>query len=146
MQTTITSLNSCCPQCKHELFGGMLGFGPSVVKCKNCGTLLTTGLTDWQDLSFFEKILNVLQEFIAPSFWQKEAMFLNGVFNIIFVLVVVGLSYRLTEHFLNSGVDVLSIVVRVIVLSCYPVLLVVRIVWLIKQSLLYVKSGEIPRW
>ncbi|MDF1551095.1 MAG: hypothetical protein P1P88_24955 [Bacteroidales bacterium] len=145
---TYQTTKTYCPNCQHVLFRGPLSFGPGVVECKNCQQTITTGLTEWQDLSFFEKLGNVFKELFLPSFFMPNRdSFTRGFLHFFFFLFTTIITAPLIGFYEGYKDNFFATILMGLAFFWYPVfILLSRIFRISKQSVNYNKKGIIPIW
>jgi len=166
---TISTIS--CPNCGRKLGWGFRRFGPAQVHCGHCGTVLQTGLPDWYDpfpfLGQGGRLGMVIREILTPS-WIGVSGFMGFVFNLFIVLplvtMVTGLvgmaPFFVAMALVPPGGDspgtVLSAIAMVLMVIgtvtatlgvfAYPLLLVVRLVRMVRESRAYMHTHEPPVW
>ena len=145
---TYQNLKTFCPKCEHILFRGPLTFGPNVVECKGCQETVSTGLTEWQDLSFFEKFGNILKEFFLPSFFMPNRdSFTRGFLHFFFFLFTIFPSAIFLPVAEKFPENYFVMVLMSIAMLWYPIfILLLRILRIINQSIKYENENIIPKW
>ena len=145
---TYQNLKTYCPKCEHVIFRGPLTFGPSVVECKKCQQTISTGLTEWQDLSFFQKLGNIVKELFLPSFFMPDRdSFTRGFLHFFFFLFTAMVSAILMPLLEKMPENYFVMVLMSIAMLWYPIfVLLLRILRIRKQSIKHENEGAIPKW
>lgn len=154
--SSYNNLKTYCPNCNHTIFRGTLAFGPNIINCKKCNTNINTGLTNWNDLSFFEKLGNVLKEFLSPNILPMDSAMMRSLMSFfIWCFTVIPSSLIITIPVFSEAFkspenhQTMFIIVNILLIICislYPIFLIYRIVKIRNQSLKLVSSEIIPRW
>ena len=141
------TVKTYCQNCGHVLFRGPLKFGPGIVGCKKCQKEISLNLTNWQDLSFSEKIGNIIKEFFLPSFFlPNRDNFTRGFLHFFFTLTTTLFATPITMLFdksLQSSVFV-NILVGIFTFWYPFFVLIPRIIRIRKQSIMY--KNILPKW
>lgn len=146
---TYQNLKTYCPKCEHILFRGPLMFGPSIVECKKCQQTISTGLTEWQDLSFSQKFGNILKELFLPSFFiPNRDSFTRGFLHFFFFcftfILATPLFILFEENLQGSFIANILVVIASFWYAIF--ILLARILRIRKQSIKYVNENIIPKW
>ena len=134
-----------CPQCGLQLRKGTRRFGPARVVCGNCGATLRTGLDQWAELSTGRKIAVFLAEILMPSWIRAPGC--QGL--LIWALVQPSLWTMLAMPFAMismQGDPAETGWLMTLGFVIYPVLLVVRLALMIRESNAYTRDGVVPAW
>lgn len=140
-------VNMNCPNCSNRLRRGTRRFGPKEVHCAHCDATVNTGLGEWAELSTGKKVLQAVGELLWPSWLGLVGC--NGIVmglithTALFAfaampLMMVGLAFGL-----ESG---LGTTISLLAWLTYPVLLIVRLVHIVRESNAYTRSGVLPTW
>jgi hypothetical protein len=110
-----------CPKCASRLRGGWPSFGPQKVVCGYCGTTVSTGLSGWNEGPFSStarKVGIVLKELLAPTCMGYTDFPLRFILNLVWITPTL----------------------------CIPVIPLVRLMQMKKESLEYDKTKTPPKW
>jgi hypothetical protein len=139
----ITYCVSVCPFCKQEIKKGYHRFGPTRVICCNCGNVLETGLTPWNNLSAGKKLYYCFLELIIPSWECPVKAFIGNIMIWYFIANLIGfcLYYLFGSKPEQIRLDVL--ISGTIALFLVPGL---RLIILISESNKFSSTNKPPVW
>ena len=129
-----------CPVCKTVLRRGVLRFGPSQIRCANCGLILRTGLTPWASLSPTQKFVIGVWELLAPS--RLGVPIYALILNFIFVCTIS--SFSMGAFIVNAPTCGYGILLLEAIF--FLVVPVIRLFRLIGDSNKCSRTGEPPAW
>jgi len=140
-----------CPACGREIRKLGRYFGPRRIRCRGCGVIIETRLKEWADLCWHEKTANFLAEILFPSGLTYGWPSLNssgkrlwqaiGVFGLQAVLTLAaGVVICKTGWFMASGIPVW------LPFLSYPLIILIRAVWLVRASNRRRRSVAISTW
>jgi len=140
---------SVCPHCQHKLARGRRRFGPAQVRCARCGSTLQTGLDEWAGLPPLRKALSAIGEILLPS-WIGVAGCTGLIVAIItqlFLWVMVPFPLYVIVFILDPNLQSTGAALALVAGQfLYPLLLVIRLAWLIRESQTYTRTHEPPVW
>ncbi len=160
-----------CPQCGHKLGRGFRRFGPAQVRCGHCDAVLQTDLPDWHAPIPFRgrmwKAGIVLREILNPS-WIGVPGFMGFMINIYAIAPLVTIATGLlgalpvlvAEALVPPGMESPSGVVGAIAMILaaigavtstvglfgYPLLLILRLIRMVRESKTYARTRQPPLW
>jgi hypothetical protein len=142
-----TIRTTACLQCGSKI-GAPRRFGPAQVRCGQCGTTLQTGLTEWANLSPPRKILLAAIEIISPS-WLGTSGFTGivaGLLTQLFLCAIAPIPLYIPIVLLNLESTIWGMLTIGVGQFLYPLVLVVRLVRMVRESQAYTRTQEPPVW
>jgi hypothetical protein len=147
-----TVRTTVCPQCGNKMRAPRR-FGPAQVRCGQCGATLQTNLTEWANLSTMQKGLVAAGEIILPS-WIGVSGFTGIVIGLVtqfFLWAMTPLPlYMLLAIVSPEGLTDQSapffLPAFLIGPLLYPLLLIVRLGRMIRESQTYTRTQVPPVW
>ena len=144
-----TIRTSVCPHCQHKLARGQRRFGPAQVRCSRCGSTLQTGLDEWARLPILRKALSAVGEILFPS-WIGVAGctgVIVGVITQLFLWVIVPAPLYVIVSVLDPNLQSTAAVLALVAGQfLYPLLLVIRLARMVRESQTYTRTQEPPVW
>jgi len=144
-----TVRSSVCPHCQHKLARGQRRFGPAQVRCRRCGSTLQTGLDEWAELPPLRKALSAIGEILLPSWIGVTGCtgLIVGALIQLFLWVMVPLPLYVIVSVLDPNLQSTAAALAFVAGQfLYPLLLVVRLTRLIRESQVYTRTHEPPVW
>lgn len=141
-----------CPDCRTILKRGRPRFGPEIIKCRNCGREIRTGLTGWSHLSPAEKVFIGISEIIAPSRFGPVLYSLIFEFLIGFLLCIpigcllVSIHDPLTALVSQNFATFIEFSLVGLLLLIIIAALTARLIRLVKESNEFSKTNIPPEW
>jgi hypothetical protein len=134
---------SSCPKCGHIFYRGSRDLGPGIVTCKACGTLADTYLNEWHALLWNEKMGQIAKELFTPTFFGiTDSVGLRIIFSMtLYVLFMVPIFVVVEKYKLSYNTAVL-----LVLLLFYPLLLCLRLIFMIRKSNYRKRTGHPPRF
>ena len=140
-------VNTQCSNCFNQLRRGTRRFGPKEVICANCGEAIHLGLKEWARLSTGDKILQAAGELLWPSWLGMVGC--NGI--LVGIIVQFGLFMFAAMPLMLVGTTLgldsgLGTTIFVLAYLTYPVLLIIRLVRIVRESNAYTHNHVLPTW
>jgi hypothetical protein len=127
-----------CPKCKKTLFNGNYLFGPPIIQCGKCSSIIHTGLPPWNKLTINEKINFFIFEFLFPPFFENQG---PGTGLLIWLLATVIPIDILREVYHINILEQWFLLLLIIMY--YPVIVIIALLVKINQSNEYDITGKI---
>lgn len=152
MRYTVTKIKSSCPNCKRIIYRGPREIGPGAIECKKCGKVVKTELIEWDIHGKGEGVKKALIEFFAPSFFgfretptrvgrTAGLWIVSSCLAYLFFMSIVTYIFMIPYENQNS-----QIVPTILAFLTYPVFLVFRIIYMIRESKKYAENQIPPKW
>jgi len=144
-----TIRTTVCPRCQQKLARGKRRFGPAHVRCVRCGSTLETGLDEWAALPPLRKAVSAIGEILLPSWIGVTGCtgLIVGVLTQLFLWVMVPVPLYVIVAVLDPNLQSTGAALALVAGQfLYPLLLVVRVARLIRESQAYTRTHEPPVW
>lgn len=140
-------VNIQCSHCLNRLRRGTRRFGPKEVVCAQCGNTVNLALTEWSELSTSDQILQAAGEFLWPSWLGMVGC--NGI--LVGIIVHASLFAFAAIPLMMVGMlfgpdSIFGIIAFLLAPLTYPVLLIVRLVRIVRESNAYTRDHVLPTW
>ena len=144
-----TIRTTVCPHCQQKLARGKRRFGPARVRCVRCGSTLETGLEEWAALPPLRKAVSAIGEILLPSWIGVTGCtgLIVGVLTQLFLWVIVPVPLYVIVAVLDPNLQSTAAALALVAGQfLYPLLLVIRVARLIRESQAYTRTHEPPVW
>jgi hypothetical protein len=142
-----------CHQCNKNIRRGIRKFGPAQVRCGNCDTVLSTNLDEWANLSSGRKTSLAIQEILIPSWIGVQASSCNGLLATVLLQItfwfLCWLPFSLIAFAIGDSTPIASVFFNILMylgMLVYPLLLIVRLVRMIRESNAFTLTKTPPVW